>query len=285
MVEKQYILPDISPKGRSDSKNLTCLPIDDYGQRYNMKPKWFTTFNKKPDANTVLFCFPFAGGTASIFSSWHESLSDDVEVFALQAPGKASRLSETPINNMEEFATQIAANITPLIDRDYVFFGHSLGARVAFEVSLKLVEKGLPPPKHFIASASSAPSIKRKKAPLYGLPEAQLIDKLRELGGTPDLVLDNEQLRSIYFPAIRADFQILDKYQGNISKLEASAHIFYGLQDHTIEIEDIIYWKEHFTQPCELYSLEGGHFFIDSEKEKVLYLINQILQSSYLLKR
>ncbi len=243
-----------------------------------MKPKWFTTFNKKPDANTTLFCFPYAGGTASIYSSWHEYLTDDVELYALQAPGKANRLSEMPIKNMEEFTTKIAENIAPLIDKDYVFFGHSLGARVAFEVSMKLVEQGFPPPKHFIVSASSAPSIKRNKAPIYGLPEAQFIGKLRELGGTPDLVLENEELRSIYFPAIRADFQILDEYQGNNGKLAATAHVLYGLQDNTIEVEDTTYWKEHFTEHCELYPIEGGHFYVDNNKGKVLDLINQILQ-------
>ncbi|MFC6978844.1 thioesterase II family protein [Microbulbifer taiwanensis] len=234
-------------------------------------------FNKKNGPYKKLFCFPYAGGNASTFASWHNSLPGHVSVLGLQFPGRAGRIAEVPIDDMEELTTIVADNMCALIDDDYIMLGHSLGARVAFEVALKLVRKGFPGPKDFIASASPAPSVKRKDAPIYDLPETEFLEALRNMGGTPEIVLQNEELKTIFIPALRADFKLVDSYQQSLSKLNSRAHVFYGTGDHTVPLKDAKAWDLHFTRNCTLNAVDGNHFFIDSNKEKVLSLVADII--------
>ncbi|GLS26649.1 thioesterase II family protein [Marinibactrum halimedae] len=241
-----------------------------------MKSNWFSNFSQKL-GKTKLFCFPYAGGNASTFARWHESLPQHLAVLGLQMPGRASRLMEAPIDNMEQLTTMIADQMSFHINGDYVMFGHSLGARVAFEVAVKLMERGVPSPNYFLASGSPAPSLKRTEAPIYDLPETEFIEELRKKGGTPELILQNEELKSIFLPALRADFKMVDHYRQSDRKLKVRAHVFYGVEDNTISTESAMGWKYHFTESCAFHAVNGDHFFIDNNREDVLSLIRQIL--------
>jgi surfactin synthase thioesterase subunit len=43
-----------------------------------------------------LICLPYAGGSAATYISWARSLPAEVELIALQPPGRGSRMAEMP---------------------------------------------------------------------------------------------------------------------------------------------------------------------------------------------
>ena len=64
--------------------------------------EWLTVFGPKPDAAIKLLCFPYAGGSASLFRSWAAALPGDVEISGVELPGRGGRMGEMP-------ATQLTA--------------------------------------------------------------------------------------------------------------------------------------------------------------------------------
>src|SRR6185437_100961 len=105
-----------------------------------------------------LFCFYYAGASASIFRSWDAAMPDGVEVVAIQLPGREYRLDEPLLTDAHEIA-RLVAEILPL-DKRFVFFGHSMGVFIGFEVARLLRERGLRGPEMFIASGRNAPQFK-----------------------------------------------------------------------------------------------------------------------------
>src|ERR1700761_5579544 len=96
-----------------------------------------------PAARLRLFCFPFSGGGAGAFRGWGDALPG-VEVCAVQPPGRESRMREPAISQMEPLVSQIVPVIRPLLDMPFAFFGHSLGASVAFDVARRLRRERAP---------------------------------------------------------------------------------------------------------------------------------------------
>lgn len=43
-----------------------------------------------------LFCFPYAGGAASVYAPWLDRFESSVELVFIQLPGRANRFSEPP---------------------------------------------------------------------------------------------------------------------------------------------------------------------------------------------
>jgi hypothetical protein len=107
----------------------------------------------------------------------------------------------------------------------------------------------------------------------------------------------NKQLKLVHAGAVKIQEERIKQHQGRLDiaqsrkdKLIVKAGFDGVLQKLSVElgqslsvgqeVEDTTYWKEHFTEHCELYPIEGGHFYVDNNKDKVLDLINQIVQSA-----
>lgn len=240
--------------------------------------KWFVVTHQKPGASTRLFCFPYAGGNAATYAHWSKQLHPEVEVIGLQLPGRANRLFEPAYSSMAPLTDAIFEQITPLLDRPFAFFGHSLGSRVAFDLMKKMNRNNLPLPSVFFASGSRAPSIKPRELATYSLPDAQFIEHLRTLSGTPDAIIDNPDLMAVCLPLLRADFELSETYLSNTDhKLDTRLHIFSGREDSDITRLDLMQWSSHFIEPGQLTIFSGGHFFIDQSSEPVLEKVDKEL--------
>ncbi|MBD2681692.1 MULTISPECIES: thioesterase II family protein [Nostoc] len=231
-----------------------------------------------PQANLRLFCFPYAGGSSMIFRTWSNSLPRNVEVCAVEYPGRGRQIKSAPIAKLQPLVKAIASSALPYLDKPFAFFGHSMGGLVSFELTRLLRLEYNLKPFHLFISARRAPQIPPTKPPIHGLPEAELLEELRTLNGTPKAVLENPELMQIFLPFLRADFAVLETYNYTPQQpLDCPITIFGGWQDKEVSHEALQAWREQTTATCSLQMFDGDHFFIHPYQNSLLKLISQEL--------
>lgn len=246
--------------------------------------RWLVCTNPNPNAALRLFCIPYAGGNAAIYQHWHRGLPQDVEVFALQLPGRGNRLLEEPITDLEELTDSIIASIEPYLDKPYALFGHSMGAMISYEVACKLEERKLGELSHLFVSAFRAAHLPRRNTRRYMLSDAELKEELRRLNGTPEMLLQNDELMELFLPVIRADMQLCDTYEYRPkAPLSCGMTAFGGEADSGVKLDDIAAWKELTAGPFTFCVFPGDHFFVHSDEQMVLQAVkdqlNKLLNS------
>ena len=235
----------------------------------------------KPQAELNLICFPYAGGGTQIYMPWADELPENVQLIILQPPGRGSDFNSAPIDDLDTLVIELIKIIQGDLNKPYVLFGHSLGSRVAFELMLQASKLQLRLPTHFIASGSRAPDCDRSEDPIHDLPEDEFIEKLKDLNGTPKAVLENEELLSIYSPILRADFKMSESYLPITGvKFPVPLTVLGGDDDSGVEEEDLGKWCKFFSKATNIEVIPGDHFFIDSNREKVLEVVNRVLKAS-----
>jgi len=244
----------------------------------NNKQKLILPLNQTKHTRCKLICFPYAGGNASMFKSWQKELPLDVELLALHAPGRASRIFDEAYTSMSSLVEDLLCEALPLLQSPYIIFGHSLGARVAYEFINQAIKLGFDAPIHFIASGSRSPDTPCFSEPTFNLPTDEFIKTLKNMEGTPSELLENKELMDLLLPALRADFQIAEEYIGEVSKLPCPLSVLGGDKDLNIEVEQLNKWNNFTSNKFELTIFEGGHFFIN-EPEKPLKKIINIINS------
>lgn len=245
---------------------------------------WWVTFNECLNPKLTLLCFSYAGGSPLTFNEWHKWLDPRVRVVTILLPGRATRIMEPAIDEMDAIIDVLLPSIEQIVDGDYAMFGHSLGSKVALQLCKKLKETGGQLPSHFFASGSCAPHKPRKEKVLYNLPDNEFIKELGNLNGTPREVLENEELMQLYLPMLRADFKIADTFKYEMSsKLPVDLSIFRGEFDEDVSVEKSVAWRELFDGAYEFVQFKGGHFFVDECKQQVVAKIMKKL--TYLLQQ
>lgn len=232
----------------------------------------------KPNALFQLICFSYAGGSSDIFFPWLDKLHAQTELVVCQLPGRTHRILEAPYKNMNELLADLVKAIALFSGKRLIFFGHSLGSKVAYELTLMMRKNKLLEPLHFIASAAGAPHIPRRTPAISELPDALFLFAISRLSGTPLSIMNNKELMSLYLPALRADFTLIENHL-NRSKTKISSRLTLlgGLQDKIVDAEDLIAWQELVVDDSGIHWLSGDHFFIKSQSEQVLQHINDIL--------
>src|SRR5690606_16287675 len=143
---------------------------------------WIIRFQSRPDARVRLFCLPHAGVGASAYRTWHTGLGPEVEVCAVQPPGRESRFREPPYRRLVDLADAVADAIAPETDRPYALFGHSMGAWVAFEVARRLDGRRAGP-ACLIVSGRRSPQSEAEAPPIHQLPDDAFIEELMQRFG------------------------------------------------------------------------------------------------------
>lgn len=232
----------------------------------------------KSDAKVRVFCFPFAGGSVSTYMPWLKLLHADAELIAIQLPGRGNRLLDIPYADIDLLVADLFAEIKPFLDRPYIFFGHSMGAKIAFDLATQFHRNHLPLPVKFIVSGSAAPFKSRKSAAVHALSDADFIRRLSELNGTPDKVLNNKELMGYLLPALRADFRMTETYLREDNCVLPTAVVIYGGErDEAIPQEDLLAWVDVFEKTEETYLYPGGHFFLNEHAEDIVARINRMI--------
>ena len=228
-----------------------------------------------------LFCWPFAGGSASYYLSWKQYLKTNIEIIPVQLSGRGERYTDTPYNNFYDIAEEgydyLKKNIEP--EEQFAFFGHSMGSWIVYEICRKIkgtkYEKNL---IHVFFSANRAPFYKYKEKQIHTLPKDEFISEILKLGGGKREILENKEFGTIFIDILRKDYTLIEEYEctQNDLILECGVSVFNGFQDN-IPYGGLLAWNECSKNEIQLMNFQGNHFFIDSDKENVLGTIEQIL--------
>ena len=244
---------------------------------------WFSIPVPKPAARLRLFCFPYAGGGASAYFAWSRALRDHpIEVLAVQPPGRENRLRETPCTDLGRLVAALAAAIAPLTDRPFGFFGHSMGALVAFELARALRAGGGAQPSHLFVSGARAPQLPSEEEPLREIAgDDEFVTAVAErYGGIPPLVLENAELRSVIVPALRADLVVTETYAyRDAPPLACPVAAYGGDADAMVKEDRLAQWREQTTGEVSCRLFDGDHFFLNAARDALLHDITSRLQS------
>lgn len=230
-----------------------------------------------------LYCFPYAGGSAAAFNRWRQYLDTRIEMHSVELAGRGRRIYDPLYQSMEE-AVDDALNIigSRLQETPYALFGHSMGGIIAYELTQKIRERNLPQPRTLFVSGRGAPHIpyQHDEPSLHRLPDEDFKKEIIRLGGTPKEFFDHPELMGILLPMLRSDFQIAETYeeavQTDIHPLDIAITVLIGKKED-VTAEQVHGWKDHTRGVCTVYYLEGEHFFINEETEKIVTIINSTL--------
>jgi surfactin synthase thioesterase subunit len=217
-----------------------------------------------------LVCLPPAGGSSSQFARWQRWLPTGVRVLAARLPGRAERRREPPPGRFDDLVEDIAGRLAPQLDGPFALFGHSFGALLAFELARLLPTVGCPQPRLLAVAGRNGPAVPSVGEPMHALPDREFADAIGRLGGIPGNVLDDETLRAVFAPVLRADLRLAETYRRRPGRpLGCPVAVYAGRTDPLVDAAGIAAWHGETTTGAEVTWLDGGHFVPDSAAFRV----------------
>ena len=239
---------------------------------------WVTCPVPQPQALSRIFCLPFAGGGATAFRDWGKLLGATIEVCPIQLPGREGRFNELAFEEAQSLAQVLARQLQPFTNKPFAIYGHSMGALVAFELTRVLQASGFAMPRALILGAHRAAHLPRIRETLYNLDDKTFIQKSQRFGGFPDEVLANDELLQLLIPTLKADFTLCDTYiYAEQDPLNCPIHVFSGANDPDTPYEAMEAWRQHSSVSTKIHVFQAGHFFIRSDRERVIDTLKIIL--------
>lgn len=198
----------------------------------------------------------------------------------MQYPGRQDRRRERLLDGVPEMADRIAEALLPFDDRPMAFFGHSMGAVLAFEVAQRLREGATGEPRALFVSGRRAPSVHRRGT-VHLLNDADLVGELRRAGGTDPRFLDDEELLAEIIPVVRSDYRAVELYQwAPTSPLSCPVTALVGDRDPQAPVDEVEAWRQHTDGPFDLKVFSGGHFYLNTHQRGVADVISEALADS-----
>ncbi|RED85337.1 thioesterase II family protein [Cohnella phaseoli] len=209
-----------------------------------------------------MFIFHYAGGSSSAFRHW-AAHRRPVACIPVELPGRGTRVSESCLEHIDELMERLLPELAAAIaDAPFYLYGHSMGAAIAFEAACRLrSEWGLRPEKLFVAGRH-APHRPDPSSFRIEMGDDALIAELRRLNGTPQEVLDNEELLRFLLPTIRSDYRLHESCRYRGQKLDVPLVAHAGKLDFEAGPETMAHWRDATDKAFELKAFEGDHFFV-----------------------
>ncbi len=234
-----------------------------------MRASWLSCPQKRPSATLRLFCFPHAGAGAASFHPFANLLPESIEMMAVQLPGRENRLSEKPYRRMAPLVDDLLSGIRQSLLKPYAFFGHSMGALIAFELARALRRDGLPLPQSVVVSGRRAPTAPNNEAPLHVLPDHAFVEALvRRYDAIPKVIRDVPELMALFVPVMKADFATFETHvHRDEPPLECPVAMYGGRDDP--QTRQMAGWASLFAGPSKTRVFAGGHFYLTDQRRNV----------------
>ncbi len=235
---------------------------------------WIRPYQLSPMPRVRLACFVHAGGSASFFRMWADGLPKDMDLLAVQYPGREDRFNEPRYTQMNPLAQGAARALIDYADAPLALFGHSLGAALAYEVACQLAQVGVPL-RHLFVSAHPAPHLQRGGALHLGS-EHDLLEDIRNQGHAHCALLDDVEMRSLFLPIVRDDYQVIETYQKTRTlPLDCAVDVLVGDADSQVTGSEAQGWQDASMRPLTLQRFPGGHFYLLEQRREV---VNHLLR-------
>jgi medium-chain acyl-[acyl-carrier-protein] hydrolase len=210
-----------------------------------------------------VFCFAYAGGSASIYRDWAAALGPGYDVCPVELPGHWLRFQERPYTSMDALQADLLPALLPYMSQPFSLFGYSLGALIAYLLACNLERHGVVP-HHLFAAAAKPPHIPRARR-LAGVSDAELLAALAELyAPIPQQIQNEPELLAMVMRITRADFCILESFDRRAAhSLRCPITAFGGDSDKGVDREALLEWQQLSTGPFALQTFRGDHFFIN----------------------
>jgi medium-chain acyl-[acyl-carrier-protein] hydrolase len=233
---------------------------------------WLLRFAARARPAARLFCFPYAGVGPQVFSRWPAGLPAGLEICAAQLPGRANRLHEPAITDLQALAEHLLNAIASRLDLPFAFFGHSMGAVLAFEVARAMASRSLPMPSHLIVSGRRPPYIADIAPPMHSLPDPEFVAEInRRYGGIPREILENQDVLALLLPGLRADITALETHRPPPSTpLPCAILAFGGADDPLTPRAHLEAWRHVTTGAFQICTFPGGHFYLEAQRVELL---------------
>ena len=248
---------------------------------------WLRCLEPRPTAPLRLILLPHAGGSASLFRDWPTALPPDIEAWVVQYPGRERRTGEPLPDDLGALARELAGVAAPLLDRPTGVFGHSMGARIGYEL-LRALESDHAPvalpyvrPVHLFASASQAPHRPRGRM-VHLLPDEEFCEVLRGNGGVNGQVLDDPELRELFLPIIRSDYRMSETHRPTpvTPPLPVDVTVLTGAEDLAVDPAKAARWAEAASGSFAHHVLPGDHFYLVPQLAAVAAVVAERLRAS-----
>lgn len=241
---------------------------------------WFYWTELRKNVRIRLFCFPYAGGSPTIFRKWASKLPQNVEIIAVRLPGRDIRIREAAFSEWLPLLSAIEQALTPYFDKPFAFFGHSLGASLVYELTRRLSNQNNSLPIQLLISGCRCPHLPLRQPPMWNLPKQEFLRRLREMNGTELEVLEDKRLIALLEPTLRADIKLAESWECTTRQpLNVPITVFSGLEDDIAPPSDMQDWRYYTNLEFYSYTLPGNHFFLHSSERILLDYISNIWSS------
>lgn len=242
-----------------------------------MQNRWIAGHVGKVEANVRLFCFGHAGSGGAFFRPWKTPLLPEIEVCPIVLPGREMRQGEEPYTRIEQVIEPLFAALLPLTGKPFAFFGHSLGAVIAYELARRFTASYAPAPFCLFVSARRAPRVHARRQPFFGLPDDEFLAAVSRMNGMRSELLEYPEVLQLFLPSLRADFEMNDTYTFFPGpRLSCPVFAFAGDQDSEVYPSEMSDWAEVTDNQFTLRVFHGDHFY---HKDAPLAIFSAIRQS------
>lgn len=198
--------------------------------------------------------------------NWTALLSKGVQVCPVQLPGRETLRNEPLLARLAPLVEKLTNELEPYLLPPFAFFGHSLGALVAFELARAIRRRGASP-VHLFVSSFRAPQLPRRGPCIHALPEAEFIRAIQlQYGGIPRVILDEPELLEIYLPILKADLEITETYDYAVEPpIAHPLSVFGGNEDANVTRHELEQWNVQSTGSFTLRMFPGDHFYLNGQ--------------------
>ncbi|MFI0733844.1 thioesterase II family protein [Streptomyces sp. NPDC021225] len=238
---------------------------------------WIVGRVTAPSPRLRLFCLPQAGGSAGSFAPWRLTPPDGIELATVELPGRGVRSAEPVPGTLEELADAVLDGISDELDLPYALFGHSFGALLGYELTVRAARRGLRAPRALLVSACRAPHAAVPKR-ISDRDDQGLLAWLEGFGGFPPGLREYPSYLSYALRTVRRDLALTEAYRSvGPVPVGCPLHVLGGAEDPLVGRAQLERWRACASGGFTLQLLPGGHDYLFTDAPAVLGAVAAVL--------
>lgn len=218
-----------------------------------------------------LFTFPYAGGTSAKFIHWKSYLPPEIQLEPIEYPGHGKLIGQPTVSDFNQLLDVLMEEINSKLEHPFVFFGHSLGSLVCFEITRRLQNLGRQLPKLLIVSGAMPPHLPRRFEKISRLSDEEFMAAVQKRHGTiPQEILNNRAALQFFIPPLKADYYVGDNYH-YVEGAAVNCPLVAVAGDHDyVPDGQLKEWKVHAAAMFKSIIIPGDHFSPIRQPEQLI---------------